>query len=82
MALFKTLMLYLSPPRAQRSQSFKTQTYTDLRNTFSFSKKKTCAKRKTNFFGKAFFLKERFALICVYNLFSVFWCLCVLCGEI
>jgi len=39
---------------------------------FLFQKKKTCAKRKTNFFGKAFFLKERFVLICVYILFSVF----------
>jgi len=34
--------------------------YTTL---FLFQKKKTCAKRKTNFFGKAFFLKERFVLI-------------------
>ncbi len=36
---------------------------------FLFQKKKTCAKRKIDLFGKAFFLKERSALICVYNLF-------------
>jgi len=29
---------------------------------FLFRKKKTCAKRKINFFGKAFFFKERFAV--------------------
>jgi len=48
---------------------FKTLIYATL---FLFQKKKTCAKRKANFLGKAFFLKERFVLICVYNLFSVF----------
>jgi len=35
----------------------------NAKSLFLFTKMKTCAKRKNNsFFGKAFFLKERFIL--------------------
>ncbi|HUV80368.1 MAG TPA: hypothetical protein VMW40_06065 [Candidatus Bathyarchaeia archaeon] len=32
----------------------------NVKTLFLFRKKKTCAKRKNSFFGKAFFFKERF----------------------
>jgi len=50
----------------------------NVKTLFLFRKKKTCAKRKNNiFFGKAFFLKERFigsiGILDLFGSIGIYW---------